>query len=120
VQSAPVWLATGITSAIAGASLTPCSASTAITKTIATTAFQKLLVTAAVTVGILTPVLVLHSDQSKLWAQEQALQRQSSRLANLEHGNAHFADPLANAGKSNSLTAGDQLKLLQLAASWRA
>jgi len=32
VQSAPVCLATGITIAIAGASLTSCSASTAITK----------------------------------------------------------------------------------------
>jgi len=114
VQSAPVCLANGITSAIAGASLTSSSASTAITKTIAMTAFQKLLVTAAVTVGIVTPVLVLHSDQSKLGAQEQALQHQSSRLANLVHGNAHLADLVANAGKSNSLTAGDELKLLQL------
>ena len=110
VQPAPAALAASIaTATLAGTAVT-----TSITKTIAMTAFQKLLVTAAVTVGIVTPIFVLHSDQATLAEQDRTIQQQANQLAELETANAQLADRVARAGKSNELTASQQLKLLQL------
>ena len=110
VQSAPAALATGV----AAATLAGTGRATSITKTIAMTAFQKLLLTAAVTVGIVTPIFILHSDQAKLAQQNRAIQQRANRLAELEQANTQLASRVAHAGKSNELTASQQLNLLQL------
>jgi RNA polymerase sigma factor (sigma-70 family) len=111
VQSAPAALATGIaTATLAGTAV----ATTSITKTIAMTAFQKLLVAAAITAGIVTPILILHSDQAKLAEQDRTIRQRANRLAELEQVNTQLASRVAHAGKSNELTASQQLNLLQL------
>jgi hypothetical protein len=100
VQAAPAGLAVAISSAaaLAGATITTTATATATAtaaKAIAMTTLQKALITITIAAGVATPLMIQHSAEATLRAENQSLRRQVDQLAQLTAENERLSNLVA-------------------------